>query len=61
MASDGRRVFVLGGELSPGSPVDDAKVIHVLDTSMSVLSVFLFGQRSRLKQKSSSTRNATPT
>ena len=33
MASDGRRIFVLGGALSPGAQVDEAKLIHVLDTS----------------------------
>ncbi|KAF8499890.1 hypothetical protein F5888DRAFT_117257 [Russula emetica] len=31
MASDGRRVFVLGGKLSPGTQVDETKLIHVLD------------------------------
>ena len=34
MASDGTRVFVLGGELSPDAQVDESKLIHVLDTSM---------------------------
>ena len=34
MASDGRRVFVLGGELSPSTQVDEARLIYVLDTSM---------------------------
>ena len=33
MASDGQRVFVLGGELSPGAQGDEAKLIHILDTS----------------------------
>ncbi|KAF8492373.1 hypothetical protein F5888DRAFT_1858822 [Russula emetica] len=35
MACDGTRVFVLGGELSPGAQVevDEAKLIHVLDTT----------------------------
>ncbi|KAI0283596.1 hypothetical protein BGY98DRAFT_682331 [Russula aff. rugulosa BPL654] len=32
MACDGTRVFVLGGKLSAGAQVDDAKPIHVLDT-----------------------------
>jgi len=32
MAFDGRRVFVLGGKLSPGAQADEAKLIHVLDT-----------------------------
>ena len=34
MASDGRRVFVLGGALSADAQEDEAKVIHILDTSM---------------------------
>ena len=34
MACDGRRVFVLGGDLSPGAQVDEAKLIHALDTGM---------------------------
>ena len=34
MASDGGRVFVLGGVLPPDAQVDEAKLIHVLDTSM---------------------------
>src|SRR6266566_59078 len=59
MASDGRRVFVLGGELSPGTQVDKTKLIHVLDTSMYFLFVISFGQSSSLKQSSSYTRNPT--
>ena len=42
MACDGTRVFVLGGELSPG-PVDEAKPIHVLYTGMYFLFVISFG------------------
>ena len=44
-ASDGRRVFVLGGALSLGAQVDEeAKLIHVLDTSYtSFLSLHLDG------------------
>src|SRR6266566_9840388 len=61
MASDGRRVFVLGGELSPGTQVDKTKLIHVLDTSMYFLFVISFGQSSSLKQSSSFTRNLTLT
>ncbi|KAF8499880.1 hypothetical protein F5888DRAFT_1611052 [Russula emetica] len=63
MACDGTRVFVLGGELSPGAQaeVDEAKLIHVLDTSMYFLFVILFGQPSSLNQSSSFTRNSTPT
>ncbi|KAF8488139.1 hypothetical protein F5888DRAFT_1879044, partial [Russula emetica] len=33
MPCDGTRVFVIGGKLSPGAQVDEAKLIHVLDTS----------------------------
>ena len=40
--SDGRRVFVLGGELSPDVQVDEAKLIHVLDTSMYFISVIFY-------------------
>ena len=61
MASDGRRVFVIGGALSRGAQADDTKPIHVLDTSMYFLSVISFGHSSSLKQSSSSTRNPTPT
>ena len=49
MASDGECVFVLGGKLSPGAQVDEAKLIHVLDTSMYFLFVILFGQRPSFK------------
>ena len=55
MASDGRRVFLLGGELSPGARVDDAKRVYVLDTSMYFPFVVSFGQPSSLKQSSSLT------
>ena len=34
MASDGGRVFVLGGDLPPGAQVDETKLIHALDTSL---------------------------
>jgi hypothetical protein len=61
MACDGTRVFVLGGKLSPGAQVDDAKPIHVLDTSMYFLFVVSFEEPSSLKQSSSFTRNPTPT
>jgi hypothetical protein len=61
MASDGTRVFVLGGELSPGAQVDEAKFIHVFDTSKYFLFVISFGQPSSLKQSSSFARNPTPT
>ncbi len=43
MASDGTRVFVLGGGLSPGVPVHEAKPIHVLDTRTYFLFVISFG------------------
>ena len=42
MVSDGRRVIVLGGKLSPGTEVAEAEFIHVLDTSMSFLFVISF-------------------
>ena len=56
MASDGGRVFVLGGALPPGAQVDEVELIHVLDTSMYFLFVLLFGQHSSLKQSSSITQ-----
>jgi len=34
MGSDGTRVFVLGGILLAGTQADEAKLIHVLETSM---------------------------
>jgi hypothetical protein len=61
MACDGTRVFVLGGDLSPGAQMDEAKLIHVLDTSKHFLFVISFGQPSSLNQSSSYTRNPTPT
>ncbi len=42
MASVGTRVFVLGGR-SGSKPVDEAKPIHVLDTSMYFRFVISFG------------------
>jgi hypothetical protein len=33
MASNGTRIFVLGGESSAGAQADEAALIHVLDTS----------------------------
>jgi hypothetical protein len=61
MASDWGRIFVFGGDLSLGTHVDEAKLIHVLDTSVYFLFVISFGQPSSLKQSSSFTRNPTPT
>jgi hypothetical protein len=61
MACDGTRVFVLGGKLYPGVQVDEARLIHVLDTSMYFFFVVAFGQPSSLKQSSSITRTPTPT
>ena len=40
MASNGARVFVLGGESSAGAQADEAALIHVLDTSMFFLLSF---------------------
>jgi N-acetylneuraminic acid mutarotase len=34
MASNGARVFVLGGESSAGAQTEENALIHVLDTSM---------------------------
>ena len=34
MVSNGTRLFVLGGALEAGTPVDKTEVIHVLETSM---------------------------
>ena len=38
MVSNGTRLFVLGGALEAGTPVDETEVIHVLETSMYFLS-----------------------
>lgn len=40
MASNGTRVFVLGGESSAGTATEEAALIYVLDTS--TCSLFLF-------------------
>jgi hypothetical protein len=61
MASDGRRVFLLGGRLSPGTEVAEAELIHVLDTGMYFLFVISFGKPSSLKQSSLFSRDPTPT
>ena len=56
MASDGTRVFVLGG-YSKGARVDEMSLIHVFDTSMYVCFVNLSGQPFKLRaQSTSSTR-----
>ena len=48
MASDGTRVFVLGGSLSSTEAVtDETAHIHVLDTSMYFLLVISFGRPPR--------------
>ncbi|KAF8499876.1 hypothetical protein F5888DRAFT_1633488 [Russula emetica] len=41
MACDGTRVFVIGGKLSPGAEVDEAKLIHVLETIFEIESELL--------------------
>ena len=62
MASDGRRIFVLGGRLSSGAQVEDAKLTHVLDTSMYFPFAIPFGQLTSLKTQSTFiTRDPTPT
>jgi hypothetical protein len=43
MACDGTRIFLLGGLLSSSAQVDDAKPIHILDTSMYFLFVVSSG------------------
>jgi hypothetical protein len=62
MASDGTRVFVLGGyslgEYSRDARVDQLSLIHVFDTSMYFRSVISSGHPSILRtQRTSSTRN----
>jgi hypothetical protein len=62
MACDETRVFVLGGELSPGAQADETKLIYVLDTSMYFIFVMSFGQLPNVKKQSTSiTENPTPT
>ena len=55
MASDGTRVFVLGG-YSKGARVDEMSLIHVLDTSTYAHFVNLSEQFSKLTQRTSSGR-----
>jgi len=56
MASDGTRVFVLGG-YSDVAQSDEISLIYVFDTSMYFRSVISFGQPPRLRtQSTSSTR-----
>jgi hypothetical protein len=52
MASDGTRVFVLGGKLSEIARGDETAFIHVLDTSTFYLLVISFGQFPSLKSQS---------
>ena len=57
MASDGTRVFVLGG-YSQGARADEISLIHIFDTSMYVYFVDLSGHPIDLRtQRTSSTRN----
>ena len=57
IASDGTRIFVLGGN-SSNAGEDETSLIHVFDTSMYVGFVNLSGQPSKLRtQRTSSTRN----
>jgi hypothetical protein len=61
MASDGTRVFVLGG-FSEDAQSDEISLIHVFDTSMYFRSVVSSGQPLRLRtQRISSTRNPSLT
>jgi hypothetical protein len=60
MACVGGRIFMLGGELSPGAQADKTELIHVLDTSTYFLFV-MFGQTSSLKKQSAlNGQNSTP-
>jgi hypothetical protein len=62
MASDGTRVFVLGGSYSKGARGDMMSFVHVFDTSMYVRFVNLSGHPSKLRtQSTSSTRNPSLT
>ena len=57
MASDGTRIFVLGG-YSKSARANEISLIRVFDTSMYFRSLFLSGQFSNLRmQSTSSTRN----
>jgi hypothetical protein len=61
MASDGTRVFVLGG-FSKGAGSDEVPLIHGFDTSMYFRSVISSGQPPRLRTQSTlSTRNPSVT
>ena len=53
MATDGTRIFLLGGILSPDAKVIGSKLIYVLDTSMYS---FLFFYSSRLQPENSKHR-----
>jgi hypothetical protein len=52
MASDGTRVFVLGGWSLEIAQEDETALIHVIDTSTYYLFVILFGRPSYLKAQS---------
>ena len=61
MASNGTRVFVLGG-FSEGEQADEISLIHFFDTSMFFCFVNLSGQPSKLSsQRTSNTRNPSVT
>src|SRR6267154_2936027 len=61
MASDGTRVFILGGSLE-GAQSYEKSIVHVFDTSMYFLSVVSSGQPLTLiTQRTSSTRNPSVT
>jgi hypothetical protein len=62
MASEGTRVFVIGGNSSAGARGDESTLIHVLETSTFFLFVMSFVQPPSLKtQSTSNTRIPTPT
>ena len=63
MASNGTRVFVLGGESSAGTQADETALLHVLDTSMCFIYFFILFRQplSPKTQSTSSTRSPIPT
>jgi hypothetical protein len=62
MASNGTRVFVLGGESSAGAQADETALIHVLDTSACLFYYFLWAaSKCENIQNTSSIRKLTPT
>ena len=61
MASNGTRVFVLGGESYGIDPSDERMLVHVLDTSRYFFGHFIWTASKFEMQSSSNTRSHTPT